>query len=215
MVSSDELKKADRRHEEAQGRSQRPEGLGRHMALFTDGLVSGMEDLTAQDTQLIERGKRRGIDVTQKLALAQEELALEITTLLSGSRRAEAGVLARRNPDRQRGGDAGAQTLAHVPNFRDGVRRCVLEPIERPVRGETETSSTSVSGWAYERLLLMGSGSSGPDSAPQGTSGSQLRAASLPNGTYYVAMTWTNGKMKKAHHRHRRRRLQRQEARSW
>ena len=46
---------------------------GVSMALFTDGPASNIEDLTAQDSQLSERGELEGIDVTRKLALAQEE----------------------------------------------------------------------------------------------------------------------------------------------
>ena len=56
------------------------------MSLFTDGLISGIEDLAAQDTQLSNVASVEGIDVTQKLRLAQEELGLEITTLFSGTR---------------------------------------------------------------------------------------------------------------------------------
>src|ERR1039457_600238 len=58
------------------------------MALFTDGPISGMEDLTARDTQLPTVANVEGIDVTQKLVLAQEELALELKTLMSGQRNA-------------------------------------------------------------------------------------------------------------------------------
>ena len=44
-----------------------------------------MEDLTAQDSQLMSVASTEGIDVTRKSALAQEEVALEIATLLGGS----------------------------------------------------------------------------------------------------------------------------------
>src|ERR1039458_354383 len=52
------------------------------MALFTDGDVSSIEDLTAQDSQLQNVANVEGIDVTQKLALAQDQLALELSALL-------------------------------------------------------------------------------------------------------------------------------------
>jgi hypothetical protein len=53
------------------------------MALFTDGPASSMEDLTAQDSQLLDVASVEGIDVTQKMALAQDELALELNALLT------------------------------------------------------------------------------------------------------------------------------------
>jgi hypothetical protein len=53
------------------------------MALFTDGTPSCILDLTARDTQLLNVAVAEGIDVTQKLVLAQDELALELGTMLS------------------------------------------------------------------------------------------------------------------------------------
>lgn len=53
------------------------------MALFTDGPVSSIEDLTAQDSQLLDVASTEGIDVTRKLALAQEDVGVELTVLLS------------------------------------------------------------------------------------------------------------------------------------
>jgi|SRR6185437_4000024 len=44
------------------------------MALFTDGLPAAVEDLTALDSQLLSVASTEGIDVTQKLALAQQEI---------------------------------------------------------------------------------------------------------------------------------------------
>jgi hypothetical protein len=52
------------------------------MALFMDGQVSGIEDLTAQDSQLLDVVQVENIDVTEKLVLAQDELAVELDTLL-------------------------------------------------------------------------------------------------------------------------------------
>src|ERR1051326_4705850 len=52
------------------------------MALFTDGPVSGIDDLTAQDSQLLDVSQVENIDVTRKLILAQDELALELESLL-------------------------------------------------------------------------------------------------------------------------------------
>src|ERR1043166_3854550 len=52
------------------------------MALFTDGPPSSMEDLSAQDSQLLTVANTEGIDVTQKLQLAHQEVGLELETLL-------------------------------------------------------------------------------------------------------------------------------------
>src|SRR4029077_8268591 len=62
---------------------RRRRSRGSDMALFMDGTVSGIEDLTAQDSQLLDVAQVENIDVTQKLALAQDELAIELNTLLT------------------------------------------------------------------------------------------------------------------------------------
>ena len=52
------------------------------MALFTDGAIASIEDLRGHDTQLLNVATVEDIDVTRKLALAQEEIAIELTGLL-------------------------------------------------------------------------------------------------------------------------------------
>jgi hypothetical protein len=51
------------------------------MALFTDGPASNIEDLAAHDSQLLTIAKSEGIDVTVKLALAQEAVGIELEEL--------------------------------------------------------------------------------------------------------------------------------------
>lgn len=53
------------------------------MALFTDAPPSSIDDLAAQDTQLLTVSQVEQIDVTQKLALARDELGLELYTMLN------------------------------------------------------------------------------------------------------------------------------------
>src|ERR1044071_7394258 len=69
------------------------------MALFTDGPVSCILDLTARDTQLLNVAVAEGIDVTQKLALAQDELALELGTLLNRTSSAAQSLWLAPQPD--------------------------------------------------------------------------------------------------------------------
>jgi hypothetical protein len=52
------------------------------MALFTDGAIASIEDLRGHDTQLLNVATVEGIDVTRKLALAREELGVEVAGLL-------------------------------------------------------------------------------------------------------------------------------------
>src|ERR1017187_8283426 len=61
------------------------------MALFTDGAISSIEDLRGHDTQLLNVSTVEGIDVTRKLALAQDELYIEVEGLL-GQLQTAAGI---------------------------------------------------------------------------------------------------------------------------
>ena len=48
------------------------------MALFTDGMISEIQDLLAYESNLTEVGEAEGIDLTSKLQLAQSELGAEL-----------------------------------------------------------------------------------------------------------------------------------------
>jgi hypothetical protein len=153
-----------------------------------------MEDLTAQDTQLPNVANVEGIDVTQKLFLAQEDLALEIEMLLSGSRRTEPAFWL-----------APAATIRNVvvtPALKLWHTFRALEM----VYGDAYSSQLNDryaakrdqfqerANRAYEKLLLLGIGIA-LCPVPRAAEPQVVSApGNLPDGTYYVAMAWTNSK---------------------
>jgi hypothetical protein len=164
------------------------------MALFTDGFVLGIEDLMAQDTQLSNVASVEGIDVTQKLALAQEELTLEITTLLSGSRRAEEAFWLNARPTIDNVVVTPALKLWHTFRALEMVYGDAYSSQLNDRYAAKRDQFHERSRWAYERWLLMGIGIAwSPIPRPRQP---QVVSAggSLPNGTYYVSMTWVNAK---------------------
>jgi len=54
------------------------------MALFTD-VISTIQDLMGQDSSVLATAQTENIDLSQKLALAQQQLGIELTTLLQRS----------------------------------------------------------------------------------------------------------------------------------
>src|ERR1700757_2858539 len=52
------------------------------MALLIDGSPTTIEDLVSHDSQLLNMASSEGIDLTQKLALAQSTAVLEVEGLL-------------------------------------------------------------------------------------------------------------------------------------
>ncbi len=164
------------------------------MALFTDGPIAGMEDLMAQDTQLTNVANVEGIDVTQKLFLAQEELALEITILLRASGRAEQAIWLSAQPN--------IGNVVVTPALKLWMIFRTLESVYGDAYSSQLNDRYSAkrdrfqerAKWAYERLLLIGIGMAGSP-IPQAVAPQVVSAeGSLANSTYYVAMTWTNSK---------------------
>jgi hypothetical protein len=164
------------------------------MALFTDGLISGLEDLMAQDSQLSNVANVEGIDVTQKLALVQEELALEITTLFSGSRRADQAIWLSAQPN--------IGNVVVTPPLKLWHTFRALEMFYADAYGSQLNARYAANRdqfherarWAYERLTLVGLGIVHVP-IPRASEPQVVAAAGgLEDDTYYVVMTWVNSK---------------------
>jgi len=164
------------------------------MALFTDGLVSGMEDLTAQDTQLTTVANVEGIDVTQKLALAQEELEIDIITLLRGSRPAEEAFWLRAVPRIENVVVTPPLKLWHTFRTLEMVYGDAYSSQLNDRYAAKRDQFRERASAAYERLLLLGIGIAWSPVPRAGQPQTATAAGSLANGTYYVSMTWVNSK---------------------
>ena len=164
------------------------------MALFPDGPVSCMEDLMAQDTQLTNVASVEGIDVTQKMVLAQEELALEITALLIGSRRAEQAFRLSGEPKIANVVVTPALKLWHTFRALEMVYGDAYSSQLNDRYAAKRDQFRERAHGAYERLLLLGIGIAWAP-VPRSKEPQVISAAgNLPSGTYYVAMTWINEK---------------------
>jgi hypothetical protein len=167
------------------------------MALFTDGPVSCILDLTARDTQLLSVAVAEGIDVTQKLVLAQDELALELGTLLSRTSCAGQSLWLAPQPDMGSVVVTPALKLSHTFRTLELVYAdAYCNQLNDRYAGKRDQFH-GMADWAYEKLIQTGIGIAScpvPQPAipgvvaapgPQGTS-------PLPDNTYYVTMAWVN-----------------------
>lgn len=155
------------------------------MALFTDGPASTIEDLAGQDSQVLDVASVEGIDLTRKLALAQEAVAIDLEAVLQ-----------------HRAG--GTMRLGHVavtPALRLWHTYRTLEMVYGDAyynqlndRYASKRDRFSELGkWAHERLILTGIGIV-PRPVPQAaTPDVAATGGSVPDGTYYVTMAWLNG----------------------
>jgi len=164
------------------------------MALFTDGPLSGMEDLTGQDTQLQNVANVEGIDVTQKLALAQEELGLELETLLDSLKRAEQAFWLAPRATIRNVVATPALRLWHIFRTLEMVYRDAYSNQLNDRYAAKRDQFKERSNWAYEKLVLLGIGIAWSP-VPRAIEPQVLSAqGNLPDGTYYVSVTWTNNK---------------------
>ena len=167
------------------------------MALFIDGPASSMEDLAAQDSQLLDVAGVEAIDVAQKLALAQDELTLELNALLT--RLSYVDQLCCLTPQPSLGSVVVTPALKLWHTFR------TLEM----VYGDAYNSQLndryagkrdqfhSRAQWAYETLVTAGIGMAAvpvPRAASPAVTAAVAPAPGtpLPDGTYYVTVAWVN-----------------------
>jgi hypothetical protein len=156
------------------------------MALFTDGPASEMEDLTAQDSQVLDVASVEGIDLTRKLALAQEALTIDLEAVLRDGPRFPEG-----------------QRLRHVvvtPALRLWHTYRTLEMVYGDAYynqlndryANKRERFRELGKWAHERLILAGIGIA-PRPVPRAET-PQVGPApgAVPSGTYYVTMAWLN-----------------------
>ena len=167
------------------------------MALFTDGPASSMEDLTAQDSQLLDVASVEGIDVTQKLALAQDELALELDALLT--RLSSVNQLFWLAPQSSLGSVVVTPALKLWHTFRSlemVYSDAYNNQLNDRYAGKRDQFHVRAK-WAYETLVAAGIGVASvpaPRAAMPAVTAAAAPApgAPLPDETYYVTMAWVN-----------------------
>jgi hypothetical protein len=153
------------------------------MALFTDGPASTIEDLAAQDSQLLNVANSEGIDLTVKLGLAQEAIGIELEELLRrGSSFHLSQVVV-----------TPAVRLWHTYRTLEWVYRDAYHSQLNDRYAGKRDQFRELSKWAYNRVIQAGVGIT-PTPVPR-ASGLTLQptgTGSLPAGTYYASMAWAN-----------------------
>ena len=162
------------------------------MALFTDGLVSSIEDLTAQDSQLLDVASTEGIDVGQKLELAQEDAGVELTVLLSKLSFADQPFWMAPLP-----------TLGNVvvtPALKRWHTYLALEMVYRDAYNSQLNDRYAgkrdqfhqMAQWACEKLVQTGVGLTSRPVPRAGKPQVTAIPGELEDGTYYVTMAWVS-----------------------
>src|SRR3954466_15401550 len=153
------------------------------MALFTDGPAAAIENLAAQDSQLLNVANAEGIDLTVKLGLAHEGIGLELEELL------------------QRGSSFRLCQVVVTPALRLWHTYRTLESVYRDVYhsqlndryAAKRDQFRELSKWAYNRVLQAGVGIALAPVPQAFGLALEETAGGLAGGTYYASMSWIAG----------------------
>jgi hypothetical protein len=166
------------------------------MALFMDGVPSTVADLAALDSQLLNVAHAEGIDVTQKLTLAQIDLGLELTTLLAGNSYYVQSVWVTPRPDLNSVVATPAVKLWHTYRTLEMVYSDAYNSQLNDRYGGRRDQFHRMAKQAYEKLRETGLGivtAPVPMAATPGVVAVESGAGgNLPDGTYYMAVAWVN-----------------------
>jgi hypothetical protein len=167
------------------------------MALFTDGPVSSIEEMSARDSQLLTVASVEGIDVTQKIGLAQDEIALELGTLLTGLSYGEQPFWTAPQANLGSVVVTPALKLWHTLRTLELVYSDAYNSqLNDRYAGKRDQFREMAKG-AYDQLVQSGIGMASCPvpraDVPEVTTTVVLPPAlPLPDGTYYATMSWTN-----------------------
>ena len=163
------------------------------MALFTDGPVSTIEDLTGQDSQLLDVARTEGVDLRRKLELAQEEIGLELSALLGRTVFAEQEF--RLSAERSLANVAVTSALKLWHTFRtlEMVYRDAYHSQLNDRYAGKRDAFRGMAKWAYEKLVQLGIGIVSDPIAQATTPEVETAPGGLRSGTYYVTTAWING----------------------
>jgi hypothetical protein len=163
------------------------------MALFTDGPPSGVEDLSAQDSQLLNIANVEGIDVSQKLILAHDEIGIQLYAMLSRPEGlGQDFVLQPR---------VGLDKVVITPPLKLWHTYRALEMVYADAYNSQlndrycgrRDQFRDLARWACEKLRQIGLGMT---ACPVGQAATPAVTATaggpLPDGTYYVTIAWVN-----------------------
>jgi hypothetical protein len=162
------------------------------MALYSDGPPATIEDLSAYDSQLLDVASTEGIDVTKKLALAQDELGMELRVLLN--RLTPAGGCFATQPK------LSFESIVVTPPLRLWYINHVLKLVYSDAyynqsndryahkRDQFEEEARR----AYETLIETGLGIAHNPLPLAPTPTVTAVGGSLPAGTYYITASWVN-----------------------
>lgn len=162
------------------------------MPLFTDGPISSIEDLTAQDSQLSNVASVEGIDVTQKMAIAQEQVGMDLRTALNRFSYADQLFWLAPRPNLDRVVVTPALKMWHTARSLELVYSDAYYSQLNDRYAAKRDQFHALAKWAYEKLIEIGAGIAAHPVPKAATPTVAAFPGALADGLYYVTMAWLN-----------------------
>jgi hypothetical protein len=162
------------------------------MALFTDSTISTLEDLTAQDSSVLDVAATEGIDVTRKMALARDELGMELTTLLTRSSSYDLPLLPGYGPNVGSVVVTAPLQLWHAYRTLELIYRDAFNNQLNDRYSGKRDQYHDLAKWAQEKLTQTGIGIAANPVPQAAIPELAVSSGALAEGTYYVTMAWVN-----------------------
>jgi hypothetical protein len=162
------------------------------MALFTDGPLSSIQDLSAYDSQLLDVASAEGIDLTRKLTAAQDDQAVELSVLLANLRFADQPLWL--TPSPKLGNVVVTQPLKlwHAYLSLEMVYRDAYNSELNDRYAGKRDQFRQLAEWAREKFIQSGVGVAVQPVAQAATPYVITIPGTLADGTYFVTMAWVN-----------------------
>ena len=156
------------------------------MALFLDGPPTNIDDLTGFDSQLLDVASMEQIDVTRKLAIAHEELTVDLQAWLARSASRPAG--------------AALETVVVTPALKLWHAYRSLEMVYSDAYSSQlndryagrRDQFKGMARWAREKLIETGLGMATAPVPQASMAEITPTTGTLPDGTYYLTVTYLN-----------------------
>ena len=162
------------------------------MALFTDGPISSMEDLTAQDSQLTNVASVEGIDVSQKIFIAQEQVAMDLLTALNRFGYVDQLFWLSPQPKLDRVVVTPPLKLWHTAHSLELVYGDAYNSQLNDRYAGRRDQFHVLAKWAYEKLIEIGVGIAAHPVPKAAMPTVTPFPGALADGLYYVTMAWDN-----------------------
>ncbi len=162
------------------------------MALFTDGPMASISDLTLHDSGLITTAGTEGIDVTNKLEVAQNHIETELSAIFQGQQTIYSPWYAQTPLDTAHVVVTPALKLWHVyeslTTFYSDVYFNQLNDRYLAKRDQFQ----GLAKWAKKKFVETGVGLVTDPLPPASQPGFTFQPGSQPGGTFYVCVTYVN-----------------------